>query len=113
MGEEVMSAWWMLAIAIVSEVIATSALKASDSFSRLVPSVLVVLGYGSAFWWLAQVVRKLDLGVVYAIWCGVGMAVIAAIGVAIYGEALSMAKVGGIILIITGTVLLSFSGVGH
>ncbi len=69
-----------LAIAIVAEVIATSALKASDQFSKLVPSLIVVLGYGVAFYFLALCLRTIPVGVAYAIWSGLGVVLVALIG---------------------------------
>ena len=68
--------WALLALAIVAEVIATSALKASDGFSRLWPTVVLVLGYGVSFYCLSIVLRTIPVGIVYAIWSGVGIALI-------------------------------------
>lgn len=105
--------WLLLALAIATEVIATSSLKLSAGFSRPLPSVLVVLGYITSFWLLSQVLLKLDLAVVYAIWCGVGIAVVAAIGVLLFGESLPPLRIAGLLAIMIGTVLLSLSGKGH
>lgn len=85
-----MQHWLILGIAIVSEVIATSALKASDGFTRLLPSVIVVVGYGIAFYCLALVLRTLPVGIVYAIWSGVGVALIALVGWLLYGQTLDL-----------------------
>ena len=76
-----MNPWLMLALAIGTEVIATSSLKLAAGFTKPLPSLLVVLGYIASFWLLSQVLLRLDLGVVYAIWCGVGIAVVATVGV--------------------------------
>lgn len=104
-------AWLLLAAAIACEVLATSALKLSDGFSRTGWSVVVVAGYIASFALLAQVLRlKMEVGVAYAVWAGVGTAAIALIGVLFLGEGLSPAKVGGIILIIAGAVLLNLAG---
>jgi small multidrug resistance pump len=102
-----MQHWLILAIAIVSEVIATSALKASDGFTRLLPSVVVVVGYGIAFYCLALVLRTLPVGVVYAIWSGVGVALIALVGWLLYGQALDLAAIVGIGLIVAGVAVLN------
>jgi small multidrug resistance pump len=101
-------AYLLLAIAIVAEVLATSALKASDGFSRLVPSVVVVAGYGTAFYCLALSLKAgLSIGVAYAIWSGVGIVLIAAIGFLIYGERLDWAAIAGFGLIVAGVVVLN------
>lgn len=103
------SAWLMLAGAIAAEVTATSSLKLADGFTRLLPSLVVVAGYATSFWLLSRVMQRLELGLVYAVWCGVGMAVVALIGVLLYGESLSLIKVGGIVLICAGVALLSLA----
>ena len=79
-----------LVIAVISEVIATTSLKAADEFSRFWPSVLVVAGYASAFWFLSLTLRTLQVGIVYAIWAsvGVGVALVAVAGVVIYKQTL-------------------------
>lgn len=100
---------WMM-VAIGSEVIATSALKASDGFSRLIPSVVVVIGYAASFYCLSIALRTIPLGIVYAVWSGVGTAVIALIGVVFFRETLGLAGVGGIALIVGGVALLNVSG---
>ena len=104
-------AWVLLAAAIACEVLATSALKLSDGFSRQGWSVVVVLGYIASFALLAQVLKlKMEVGVAYAVWAGVGTAAIALIGVLFLGEGLGVAKVCGIVLIIAGAVLLNLAG---
>ena len=108
-----MNPWLMLALAIVTEVIATSSLKLAAGFTKPLPSLLVVLGYIASFWLLSQVLLKLDLGVVYAIWCGVGIAVVATVGVLLFGESLSPLRIAGLLAIMIGTILLSLSGKGH
>ncbi len=108
-----MNAWLMLAGAIAAEVVATSSLKLAAGFTRPLPSLVVVAGYVLAFWLLSQVVQRLDLGVVYAIWCGVGMAVVAMVGVFFYGEGMPPLKLAGIVAIVIGTVLLSLASKGH
>ncbi|TWI03016.1 small multidrug resistance pump [Luteimonas cucumeris] len=95
-----------LAIAIVAEVIATSALKASEGFSRVGPSVIVVLGYGTAFYFLSLVLRTVPVGVAYAVWSGVGVALIALIGWAALKQPLDAAALIGIALIVAGVLVI-------
>lgn len=99
-----------LALAIGSEIVATVSLKLSDGFTRPVPSVVVVLGYAMSFYALSISLRTIPLGVVYAIWSGVGTAAIVVIGLFLFRETLDAVKVIGIGLIITGVVVLN--GVG-
>ena len=99
--------WLYLACAIVSEVIATSALKSAEGFTRLTPSVLVVLGYGSSFYFLSQTLKFIPIGVAYAIWCGVGMGLISMVGWIWYHQTLDRAALAGIGLILAGVVVLT------
>ena len=99
--------WIYLAIAIVSEVVATSALKAAEGFTRLVPSVLVVVGYALAFYFLSLTLRTIPLGVAYAIWAGVGVALVALAGWVVYHQSLDIAALIGIALIISGVIVLN------
>jgi small multidrug resistance pump len=105
-----MSAWVYLAIAIISEVTGTVALRQSDGFTKPVAAAIVVVGYAVSFWMLALALRKLDLGLVYAIWAGIGTAAIATIGVIAFDEPADALKVGGIALIIVGIIGLNLSG---
>ena len=100
----------MLAGAIAAEVAATTAMKYSDGFSKLWPSLVTLLGYVIAFALLAQTLKTVSVGTAYAIWAGVGTAVIAAIGMVFLGEGLNAAKLTGIALIIGGVVLLNLGG---
>ena len=100
---------WLL-LAIGSEVVATSALKASDGFTRLGPAAVVVVGYAASFYFLSLSLREIPLGVVYAVWSGIGTAAIAMIGVFFFHETLGWAGVAGITLIVLGVVLLNLSG---
>ncbi|MEO8654678.1 MAG: SMR family transporter [Ramlibacter sp.] len=102
-----MRQWLFLSIAIVSEVIATSALKASEGFSRLWPSLIVVAGYATAFYFLSLTLKTLPIGVVYAIWSGVGIALIALIGRLVFGQSLDAAAVVGLLLIVAGVVVIN------
>jgi small multidrug resistance pump len=99
--------WLYLAIAIVSEVVATSALKAAEGFTRLFPSLLVVVGYASAFSFLSLTLRIIPLGVSYAIWSGVGIALISLIGWVLYDQSLDVAALVGIGLIVLGVAVLN------
>lgn len=98
-----------LLLAIVSEVIATSSLKASQGFSRLWPSLLVVVGYGAAFYWLSLSLKQIPLGIAYAIWSGLGTVGVVLIGLFLWGETLNALRVFGIALILIGTVILNLS----
>ena len=96
-----------LIIAILSEVLATSALKASDSFTRIVPSLIVVAGYGVSFYFLSIAMRTIPLGVAYAIWSGLGSALIVFVSWLIFKQALDAPAFLGISLIIAGSVILN------
>jgi small multidrug resistance pump len=100
----------MLVAAIAAEVGGTTALKYSDGFSRLWPSVLTVLGYTVSFVLLAQTLKTVSVGTAYAIWSGVGTAAIAMIGVAFLGEGMTAVKAAGMALIIVGVVVLNLGG---
>lgn len=105
-------AYVYLCLAIVAEVLGTSALKASQEFTRLWPSVGVVVGYGLAFYWLTLVLRTLPVGIAYAIWAGLGIVLVTLIGVLWFGERLDWPAVAGLAMIIGGvTVIQVFSSV--
>ncbi|MDQ7733513.1 multidrug efflux SMR transporter [Halomonas sp. SpR1] len=95
-----------LVLAIVAEVIATSALKASVGFTRPLPSVVVVVGYGVAFYLLSLVLRTLPVGVAYAIWAGLGIVLVTLVGIVAFGEKPDLPAVVGISLIVAGVVML-------
>ena len=101
-------AW--LALAIGSEIIATVSLKLSNGFTRPIPSVAVVLGYAISFYALSVTLKSIPLGVVYAIWSGVGTAAIVVIGYLLFREVLDVVKLAGIGLIIVGVVMLNGAG---
>jgi small multidrug resistance pump len=106
------SSMLILVLAILSEVLGTVALKASEGFARLGPNVLVVVGYGVSFYLLALALKQIPLGVAYAIWSGLGTAGAVMAGILLWRESLSPAGVVGIVLIIVGVILLNlFSGV--
>jgi small multidrug resistance pump len=105
--------WFYLAAAILLEVAGTSAMKLSNGFTRLLPTVLMAVFYALCFTFLAQALKRIDVSVAYAIWSGLGTAVLAAIGVLWFQEPVSALKVGSLGLIILGVVGLNLSGVGH
>ena len=93
--------------AILSEVIATSALKFSDGFTKLIPSVIVVAGYGLSFYLLSLSLKVFPIGIAYAIWSGVGLVLTVIAGIIIWKETLDWARVTGIVLIIAGIILIN------
>ncbi|MBW4692582.1 MAG: multidrug efflux SMR transporter [Lyngbya sp. HA4199-MV5] len=95
-----------LLIAIVSEVIATSALKATASFTKPIPSLVVVVGYGFAFYFLALCLRTITVGVAYAIWSGLGIVLVTFFGWLLYRQTIDQAGFIGMGLIIAGVVVL-------
>ncbi|RAY15914.1 QacE family quaternary ammonium compound efflux SMR transporter [Actinomadura craniellae] len=99
-----------LVLAIACEVVGTSLLKSTEGFSRLVPTAACLGAYALAFVWLAQAVKDVQVGVAYALWSGLGTAAIVAIGVTFLNEPVNAAKVIGIVLIITGVVVLNLGG---
>jgi small multidrug resistance pump len=96
-----------LAIAIVTEVIATSALKASAQFTRLWPSVIVAMGYATSFYLLSRVLKVIPVGVTYAIWSGMGIVLISLVGAILYGEIPDAPAVIGMTLIVIGVVVIN------
>ncbi|MFF7240708.1 multidrug efflux SMR transporter [Streptomyces collinus] len=99
-----------LAGAISAEVAATTAMKYSEGFSRIGPSLMTAVGYLVSFALLARTLRTLSIGTAYAIWSGVGTAAIAVLGLLLFGEGMSAAKVAGIVLIVGGVVVLNLGG---
>ena len=102
-----MKQWLFLSIAIISEVVATSALKASDGFSQFWPSLIVIAGYAAAFFFLSLTLRTIPVGVAYAIWSWVGIVLITVIGWLVLGQALDAPAIVGLALIIVGVVVLN------
>lgn len=99
--------WLFLGLAIVSEVIATSALKASEGFSHFWLSLLVVIGYGIAFYCLALTLKVIPMGVVYAIWSGIGIVLITLVGWFLFNQKLDPPVLLGIGLIAAGVVVMN------
>lgn len=95
-----------LAIAIVAEVIATSALKASDGFTKAGPTMVVAAGYGVAFYFLSLVLKTVPVGVAYALWSGVGIVLIATIGWLVMKQTLDAGAIVGIALIVAGVLVI-------
>ncbi len=96
--------------AIASEVIATSSLKASQGFTRPVFTAVMVVGYLTAFYLLGIALRTIPVGVAYAIWSGLGTAIVALIGWLAFREALSTPQIAGIVLVVAGVLLLNLTG---
>ena len=101
-----MKSWLFLAIAIVSEVIATSALKASEGFTRLAPSAVVVAGYGVAFYCLALTLRTIPIGIAYAVWSGAGIVLITALAWWFFDQRLDGPAIVGMALIVAGVIVI-------
>lgn len=102
-----MNNYVFLGIAIVAEVIATSALKASHGFTQWAPSVLVLIGYGVAFYCLSLTLRTIPVGIAYAIWSGVGIIFVSLIGWALYGQKLDFWAMVGIGFILVGVLIVN------
>ena len=102
-----MSHWIYLSIAILAEVIGTSFLKGSEGFTKLVPSVIVVVGYVIAFYFLALTLKTLPVGIAYAVWAGAGVALIALAGYVFFGQALDAPAVIGMLLIVSGVMVIN------
>lgn len=104
-----------LAIAISGEVIATTALKASNEFTRIIPSLIVVIGYGTAFYFMAISLRVLPVGIMYGIWSGMGIVLVSIIGWLVYKQTLDLQSMIGMGLIIAGVFVINLfsKSVGH
>jgi small multidrug resistance pump len=96
-----------LVIAIVAEVIATSAMAKSDGFTRLWPSVIAFIGYGLAFYLLSVVTRTVPVGIVYAVWSGAGIVLVTAAGWLFFGQKLDMAATVGMAMIVAGVLIIN------
>ena len=102
-----MLSWTYLLVAIVAEVIATSALKASDGFSRLWPSAITVVGYCIAFYCLSLTLKHMPVGVAYAVWSGLGVVLITAVSWIMFGQKLDAAALLGMGLIVAGVIVMN------
>lgn len=104
-----MSTWIILLFAIIFEVIGTTCLKLSDGFSRLTPTLLIFVFYGMGLFLMTLTLKKLDLGLVYAIWSGLGTALVAVIGVVFFNDLASAPRIISIALIVLGVIGLNLS----
>lgn len=102
-----MKSWVFLSIAILGEVMATSMLKASEGFTRLLPSVVVVAGYGIAFYFLSRALESIPVGIAYAVWAGLGIVLVAAIAWIFQGQKLDARAFVGMGLIVCGVAVLN------
>jgi small multidrug resistance pump len=102
--------WLYLLIAIITEVVGTTLMKVSQGLTRLVPSVLMFLLYGISFAFMALALKRIEVSIAYAVWSGLGTAMIAAIGIIWFRESFNIPKLLGIVLIIAGVVLLNLKG---
>jgi multidrug transporter EmrE-like cation transporter len=102
-----MPAYAILALAIICEVVATSAMKAAEGFTRPGPSALVILGYAAAFFFLSQVLDRIPLGIAYAIWAGGGIALVGLVAWVVYGQRPDLAGFAGMGLIVAGVLVLN------
>ena len=105
--------WIYLGVAIIMEISGTTMMKLSEGFSRLIPSILMFLFYVGSLIFLTLALKKIDVGVAYAIWSGLGTAAITILGVMSFGEQINLMKVASILLIIVGVVGLNLSGGTH
>lgn len=101
-----MNKWMLLGLAILSEVVATSSLKSTEGFTKLVPSVIVIVGYCAAFYFLSMTLDTIPIGIAYAVWSGVGVAGIALVSVLFLDQRLDAAALIGMGLIVAGVVVL-------
>jgi small multidrug resistance pump len=99
--------WVYLGTAIVAEVIATTALKSSEGFTRLVPALVVVAGYGVAFYLLSLTLRSIPVGIAYALWSGVGIVLISIVGWLVHSQVLDRPAMIGIGLIVVGVIVIN------
>ena len=96
-----------LAVAIISEVIATSALKSSQGFTQMTPSIIVILGYGIAFFMLSLVLKTMDVGIAYAVWAGLGIVLVAIVSAVMFKQVPDLPSIIGMALIIGGVFVIN------
>jgi small multidrug resistance pump len=102
-----MNTYLILFFAVVCEVIATTALKFSQGFTKLIPSIIVTIGYGLSFYLLSIALKSMPIGVVYAIWSGIGLVLTVIVGIVIWHETLDWARTIGILMILLGIFLIN------
>jgi small multidrug resistance pump len=100
-------AYVYLAIAIIAEVVATNALKASEEFTKPVPSIIVIVGYGTAFYFLSLVLKVIPVGIAYAIWAGMGVVLVAIVSAIVFKQIPDGPAIIGMILIISGVIVIN------
>src|SRR5512137_2080414 len=104
--------WIYLLIAILTEVVGTTLMKVSQGLTKLIPSLSMFVLYGISFVFMALALKKIEVSTAYAIWSGLGTALIAAIGIVAFRESFTFPKMVGIVLIIGGVLLLNLKGAG-
>jgi small multidrug resistance pump len=102
-----MNTYLILLLAIISEVIATTSLKFSQGFTKLIPSIVVTIGYGLSFYLLSIALKSMPIGVAYAIWSGVGLVLTVIVGIILWHETLDWARALGILLILIGIFFIN------
>lgn len=102
-----MNTWIILLIAVIGEVVATTSLKLSEGFTKLVPSVVVVVGYAIAFYCLSITLKSIPLGIAYAVWSGLGIVTVSILGWPVFGQKLDIWALLGMFLIICGVLILN------
>lgn len=100
------SVYVILAISILAETVATTMMKASQGFTRLIPSVVVVIGYAISFYGLSQVVKQMNVGIAYSIWAGMGIFLVSIMSYLFYGQKLDWPALAGLMLIGLGIVVI-------
>lgn len=102
-----MKNWMFLLAAILTETIATSALKSSDSFTKILPSAIVIAGYCASFYFLSLTLKSIPVGIAYAIWSGLGLVFITLIGWLVFDQKLDLPAVLGLVLIVSGVIVIN------
>lgn len=102
-----MNTWIILIVAVFGEVVATTSLKLSEGFTKLLPSVVVVIGYGIAFYCLSLTLKSIPLGIAYAVWSGLGIVTVSILGWLLFGQKLDFWAILGMLLIVSGVVVLN------
>jgi small multidrug resistance pump len=105
-----LSAWLLVGVSVIAEVVGTVALKYSDGFSKLLPSGAAASCYALAIWLMAVAMRQLDMGITYAVWAASGTAATAVVGFAFFGEQMGTIKTLGIVCVVVGVVMLNLGG---
>lgn len=102
-----MNTWIIIFVAILGEVVATTSLKLSEGFTKLVPSIVVVVGYAIAFYCLSITLKSIPLGIAYAVWSGLGIVTVSILGWIVFGQKLDTWALLGMLLIISGVLILN------